>query len=62
MCKKLEETDYWDNYNTCDLINKSENRTEYVYRYMEKKFFLSSIISNDGVQRFNSDGTPESEE
>ena len=61
-CRKLEETDYWDNYNSCDLINKSENRTEYVYRYMEKEFFLSSIISNDGVQRFNSDGTPESEE
>ncbi|MGN0578027.1 MAG: hypothetical protein ACI4J4_05365 [Ruminiclostridium sp.] len=57
-CKKLEETDYWEHYNSSDLINKSENRTEYVYRYMEKKFFLSSIISNDGVQRFNSDGTP----
>ncbi len=60
--KKLEETDYWEHYNSIDLINKSENRTEYVYRYMEKKFFLSSIISNDGVQRFNSDGTPEIKE
>ena len=63
-CKKIEENDYWNNFLSSDLINKSENRTEYVYRYMEKKFFLSSIISNDGVQRFNSDGTPitESEE
>lgn len=63
-CKKIEENDYWNNFLSSDLINKSENRTEYVYRYMEKKFFLSSIISNDGVQRFNCDGTPitESEE
>ena len=63
-CKKLEETDYWEHYNSIDLINKSENGTEYVYRFKGSKFYLSEIASSNGVQRFNSDGTPitESEE
>ena len=63
-CKKLEETDYWEHYNSIDLINKSENGTEYVYRFKGSKFYLSEIASSNGVQRFNSDGTliTESEE
>lgn len=63
-CKKLEETDYWENFYINSKKDEYGDGIEYVYRFKESKFYLSQITNTDGINRFNYDGTPiiESEE
>lgn len=63
-CKKIEETDCWENFYINSKKNEYGDGIEYVYRFEESKFYLSQITNTDGVKRFNNDGTPiiESEE
>ncbi len=63
-CKKLEETDYWENFYVNSKKSEWGNSIEYVYRFKESKFYLSRVSNNEDVKRYKFDGTliTESEE
>lgn len=56
-CKKIEAADYWEDFYIDSKISKFGNNIEYVYRFSESKFYLSSILNSKGIQRFKNDGT-----
>ena len=63
-CKKLEETDYWENFYVNSKKSEWGNSIEYVYRFKESKFYLSRVSNNEDVKCYKFDGTliTESEE